>query len=93
METGVAGEPRPLGEPGRCCRGTGGLGRALSRLMAARGAQVTIVGRTFREGDTPGIHFRRADLDLMSEALKPSRRLDRLSYSYLEKTCGTFLRR
>ena len=37
--------------------GTGGIGRALSRLMAARGAQVTIVGRTFREAATPGIHL------------------------------------
>ena len=48
--------------------GTGGIGRALSRLMAARGAQVTIVGRTFREVDTPSISFMKADLELMSEA-------------------------
>ena len=50
--------------------GTGGIGRALSRLMAARGAQVTVVGRTFREGDTSSIHFMKADLELMSEALR-----------------------
>src|SRR5687767_1517657 len=50
--------------------GTGGIGRALSRLMAARGAQVTIVGRTFREADTPRISFMKADLELMSEALR-----------------------
>ena len=50
--------------------GTGGIGRALSRLMAARGAQVTIVGRTFREADTPGIRFMQADLELMSEAVR-----------------------
>ncbi len=48
--------------------GTGGIGRALARLMAARGAEVTIVGRTFREADTPGIRFLKADLELMSEA-------------------------
>ena len=48
--------------------GTGGIGRALSRLMAARGAGVTIVGRTFREVDVPGISFMKADLGLMSEA-------------------------
>ena len=29
--------------------GTGGLGRALARLMAARGAEVTVAGRTFRD--------------------------------------------
>lgn len=50
--------------------GTGGIGRALSRLMVARGAQVTIVGRTFRETDTPRIRFMQADLELMSEALR-----------------------
>ena len=50
--------------------GTGGIGRALSRFMAARGAQVTIVGRTFREVDTPRISFMKADLELMSEALR-----------------------
>jgi NAD(P)-dependent dehydrogenase (short-subunit alcohol dehydrogenase family) len=55
--------------------GTGGIGRALSRLMAARGAQVTIVGRTFREVDTPGISFMQADLELMSEALRIGRNL------------------
>jgi len=38
--------------------------------MAARGAQVTIVGRTFREVDTPRISFMKADLELMSEALR-----------------------
>jgi NAD(P)-dependent dehydrogenase (short-subunit alcohol dehydrogenase family) len=55
--------------------GTGGIGRALSRLMAARGAQVTIVGRTFREADTPGIRFMKADLELMSEAVRIGRNL------------------
>jgi NAD(P)-dependent dehydrogenase (short-subunit alcohol dehydrogenase family) len=48
--------------------GTGGIGRAFSRFMAARGAQVIIVGRTFREADTPRISFTKADLELMSEA-------------------------
>ena len=55
--------------------GTGGIGRALSRLMAARGAQVTIVGRTFREVDTPRVSFMQADLELMSEALRIGRNL------------------
>jgi NAD(P)-dependent dehydrogenase (short-subunit alcohol dehydrogenase family) len=50
--------------------GTAGIGRALSRFMADRGAQVTIVGRTFREVDTPRISFMKADLELMSEALR-----------------------
>ena len=37
--------------------GTGGLGRAISRLLAARGANVTVVGQTFRDAGVPGIEF------------------------------------
>ncbi len=37
--------------------GTGGIGRALSRLMADRNAEVTVIGRTFRDGDVAGISF------------------------------------
>lgn len=37
--------------------GTGGLGRAIGRLLAARGARVTVVGQTFRDADVPGIDF------------------------------------
>jgi NAD(P)-dependent dehydrogenase (short-subunit alcohol dehydrogenase family) len=48
--------------------GTGGLGRSLSRVMASRGAQVTVVGQTFRDQGTPGISFIKADLSLMREA-------------------------
>jgi NAD(P)-dependent dehydrogenase (short-subunit alcohol dehydrogenase family) len=48
--------------------GTGGIGRALSRFMASRGAHVTIVGQTFRDQDVPGIEFIKADLSLMREA-------------------------
>ncbi|MGW1711877.1 SDR family NAD(P)-dependent oxidoreductase [Streptomyces sp. NPDC002156] len=48
--------------------GTGGIGRALSRYMASRGAQVLVVGQTFRDGGVKGIDFLRADLSLMSEA-------------------------
>jgi NAD(P)-dependent dehydrogenase (short-subunit alcohol dehydrogenase family) len=31
--------------------GTGGIGRALSRFMASRGASVIVVGQTFRDSD------------------------------------------
>jgi NAD(P)-dependent dehydrogenase (short-subunit alcohol dehydrogenase family) len=48
--------------------GTGGIGRALSRFMAERNAQVTVVGQTFRDVDRPRISFVKADLELMSEA-------------------------
>ena len=69
--------------------GTGGIGRAISRLMAARGAQVTIVGRTFREVDTPGIRFMKADLDLMSEAQRIGRELPAEELDLVVFTTGT----
>src|SRR5262245_3819980 len=46
----------------------GGIGRAFSRFMAARGASVVVVGQTFRDSDVPGIQFVKADLSLMREA-------------------------
>src|SRR5262249_53837292 len=45
-----------------------GIGRAFSRFMAARGASVVVVGRTFRDSEVPGIQFVKADLSLMREA-------------------------
>ena len=61
--------------------GTGGLGRALSRLMASRGATVIVVGQTFGDADVPGIEFIKADLSLLREAKRvvealPAERLD-----------------
>ncbi|MFI1030461.1 SDR family NAD(P)-dependent oxidoreductase [Streptomyces sp. NPDC020951] len=55
--------------------GTGGIGRALSRFMASRGAQVLVVGQTFRDEGVRGIDFLRADLSLMSEAQQVAHRL------------------
>jgi NAD(P)-dependent dehydrogenase (short-subunit alcohol dehydrogenase family) len=48
--------------------GTGGIGRAFSRFMAARGASVVVVGQTFRDSEVPGIQIVKADLSLMREA-------------------------
>lgn len=48
--------------------GTGGIGRALSLRLAALGANVLVVGRTFRDTDVPDIAFVHANLDLMREA-------------------------
>jgi NAD(P)-dependent dehydrogenase (short-subunit alcohol dehydrogenase family) len=50
--------------------GTGGLGRALSLVMASRGAKVTVVGQTFRDEGTPGLTFVKADLGMMREAAR-----------------------
>jgi NAD(P)-dependent dehydrogenase (short-subunit alcohol dehydrogenase family) len=61
--------------------GTGGIGRAISRVLASRGASITVVGRTFRDAGVSGIEFIKADLSLMSEAARfaealPAERLD-----------------
>lgn len=61
--------------------GTGGIGRAISRFLASRGANVMVVGQTFRDTDISGIRFIHADLSLMNEAqrvalLLPAETLD-----------------
>jgi NAD(P)-dependent dehydrogenase (short-subunit alcohol dehydrogenase family) len=50
--------------------GTNGLGRAIARLAMARGADVTVVGRTLREFPEGQPKFVRADLSLMADALR-----------------------
>ncbi len=52
--------------------GTGGLGRALARFLASKGARVTVVGQTFRDAGVPGIDFVKADLSLMSDRASSS---------------------
>lgn len=66
--------------------GTGGIGRAFSRLLAARGAEVTVVGQTFRDAEMDRIRFIQADLSLVSEArrvapLLPAETLDLLIFT------------
>ena len=55
--------------------GTGGIGRAFSRQLAAKGARVLVVGQTFRDQNVPGIAFMQADLSLMREARRIGREL------------------
>ncbi|GIJ43451.1 hypothetical protein Val02_03370 [Virgisporangium aliadipatigenens] len=66
--------------------GTGGIGRALSRSLAGRGARVLVVGRTFRDAGVPGIEFLRADLELLREAARvgtalPAETLDQVIFT------------
>lgn len=55
--------------------GTDGLGRAIAKLAASRGAKVLVVGRTFRDEGTPNLEFRRADFSSMEEARRIGREL------------------
>jgi NAD(P)-dependent dehydrogenase (short-subunit alcohol dehydrogenase family) len=70
--------------------GTGGLGRAIAQQALARGAEVTVVGRTFRDSKTARLTFVAADLSSMSEAVRlglefPAERFDVALF-----TTGTF---
>jgi NAD(P)-dependent dehydrogenase (short-subunit alcohol dehydrogenase family) len=70
--------------------GTGGIGRAFSCLFAARGAYVTVVGRTFRDSHVPGIDFVEADLGLMTEAERVAKMLLAETLDHLIFTTGIF---
>lgn len=50
--------------------GTGGLGRAVTQVLAKNGAQVTVVGRTFRDEGVANISFVKGDLSSIKEAVK-----------------------
>lgn len=61
--------------------GTGGIGRAISKSLAARGATVIVVGQTFRDEGVANITFMKTDLSLMREAFRigkalPAEQLD-----------------
>lgn len=70
--------------------GTGGLGRAISRDLDARGAQVAVVGQTFRDGDRSAIKFIKADLSLMSEVQRVAQELTPTNYDLVVFTTGIF---
>jgi NAD(P)-dependent dehydrogenase (short-subunit alcohol dehydrogenase family) len=70
--------------------GTGGLGRAISRLLASRRAGVTVVGQIFRDAGVPGIEFIRADLSLMREAERIGKALPAETLDLVIFTTGIF---
>jgi NAD(P)-dependent dehydrogenase (short-subunit alcohol dehydrogenase family) len=55
--------------------GTGGIGRALALCAAAPGAEVTIVGRTFRDVGVPRVRFVEAELSSMKNVRRLARDL------------------
>ncbi len=70
--------------------GTGGLGRAISRDLDARGAHVTVVGQTFRDADRRSITFIQADLSLMHEVQRIGHELTPAAYDLVMFTTGIF---
>lgn len=55
--------------------GTNGLGRAIARYLADRGARVVVVGRTFRDEGTPNLEFIQADLQTVDGATRAAEAL------------------
>lgn len=55
--------------------GTGGLGRAIAQSAAAKGAAVTVVGRTFRDKGVANMSFVPADFTTMASAAEVGRKL------------------
>jgi NAD(P)-dependent dehydrogenase (short-subunit alcohol dehydrogenase family) len=70
--------------------GTGGIGRALSRFMASRGASLVVVGQTFRDSGVPGVEFIKADLSLMHEAQRVAAQLPAETADLVIFTTGIF---
>lgn len=70
--------------------GTGGIGRALSRHLASLGANVVVVGQTFRDVGMPRITFIEADLSLMREAQRVAAELPAETLDMVIFTTGIF---
>lgn len=70
--------------------GTGGLGRALALSLASRGAEVVVVGQTFRDEGVAGLSFVKADLALMTEAQRVGRELPAENLDLVVLTTGIF---
>ena len=70
--------------------GTAGIGQAIARLLARQGAQVTVVGQTFRDAGTANIEFLQADLSSMKDAARVAKALAAKSPDLWLLTAGIF---
>ncbi|MDB5584191.1 MAG: dehydrogenase protein [Bradyrhizobium sp.] len=70
--------------------GTGGLGRALSQVIAAHGGKVIVVGQTFRDRGVAGIEFVPGDLTLLRKARLVADLLPAETADFLIFTTGIF---
>lgn len=68
--------------------GTNGLGRAIAQQALACGAEVTVVGRTFRDAPHSRLSFVPADLSSMKEAARVGAELPVESFDLLLFTTG-----
>ena len=68
--------------------GTNGIGRAIALELANSGANVLVVGRTFRDKGVAGLVFVQADLTLMKEASRVAQQLPAESLDMLIFTNG-----
>ena len=68
--------------------GTNGLGRAIAQQALARGAAVTVVGRSLRDAPSARLTFVQADLSSMSEAVGVGRELPAESFDVALFTTG-----
>lgn len=56
--------------------GTGGLGQAISHKLAGGGANVTVIGQTFRDENTPNVSFVKGDLTSIKKSRELAKNLD-----------------
>jgi NAD(P)-dependent dehydrogenase (short-subunit alcohol dehydrogenase family) len=68
--------------------GTNGLGRAIAQQALVRGAEVTVVGRTFRDEPNARLTFVAADLSSMREAVRLGVELPAESFDIVLFTTG-----
>ncbi|CCK68304.1 putative short-chain dehydrogenase/reductase KNAG_0A06460 [Huiozyma naganishii CBS 8797] len=68
--------------------GTGGLGRAISEELVAKGCNVTVVGRTFKELPQDNLLFLKADLQFVKDAEAVGEQLRRQNFTHYIFTTG-----
>ncbi|MFK0167134.1 SDR family NAD(P)-dependent oxidoreductase [Rhizobium sp. NPDC090279] len=68
--------------------GTGGIGRSLAQALAKQGADVLVVGRTFKDETNPSISFVKADLSLLADARRVADELPAESLALVIMTTG-----
>ncbi|MBC7790728.1 MAG: SDR family NAD(P)-dependent oxidoreductase [Anaerolineae bacterium] len=68
--------------------GTSGIGRAFAHAIAAKGAEVTVVGRTFLDQGVGRIRFIKADLALLKQARHVAQELPAETLDALILTTG-----